>query len=797
MPEIFIDFRGSIDAIFLLDYISENENHSCIIQKKDSFIMRTTEDKKAGTVPKKSLSRSLKRCSLFIVAVLAFMICVTCGDTSKDSRYNLVLISLDTVRYDALGYTGKALADTPAIDALSRDGCSFTQAISTNSLTTPAHCSLFTGRYPTAHGVHNIGLQSLSQTEKTLAESLKESGYQTAAFVAAFPVSHRFGLAKGFDIYDDRIAVSDHEQETKSRMADIFAERSAGDVADLAITWLNERRSGEDPFFLFLHFFDPHFPYDPPPEFIQRYGTTTKQRYAGEIAYTDSQLRRFLSALERKNSPDRTIIIAFSDHGESLGEHGEDGHGIFIYDSTIRIPLIFRGGPVAQGKSFDDQVSIIDIFPTIVDLLGLPIPKDLHGRSLKALLLGTAEGLEEHQYYIESFVGHDSFGWAPLIGMRTPFAKLIRAPRPELYDHLEDPLEERNLYQVNPGHAQELEDAFTALLRGITQESDETSAQLSGRELDLLHSLGYIGAGIKSAQLGEMPDPKDRIDLYRRLKDARSKLLNNIDIENVLEEFKTLEKEDPSNMTLRLLVGKTLQTLDRTDEAESYYRSLIEEYPEFTLSLNELAALLSKKQDWQDAATFYQKSLELDPTQIELYPNLAFALLKMDRMDESISLIDGALARYPKEPSLHGIRGELAYQTKDYDAALRHFSLAHAEDRGDLEAARNHAKALLASGKAARGVEILRPLASQGENDIEFLLMYGQCLAQAGRFQEGMECFQKVLRMEERPSAHYFMGLCLLKSGKIEDAKKHFSHLDRNDPNYEMSLRALESCDAQ
>ncbi len=759
--------------------------------------MHCADDDKRPPVSKLGAYRMLKRCVLFIPFVLAFMSCVTCSDASKDKRYNIVLIILDTVRYDALGYTGKALAETPTVDALARNGCSFTQAISTNSLTTPAHCSLFTGQYPTAHGVHNIGLQALSRTERTLAESLKENGYQTVAFVAAFPVSHRFGLSKGFDIYDDHIAVSDRDQETKSRMADIFAERSATDVADLAIAWLNEKRSGENPFFLFLHFFDPHFPYNPPEEYIHRYGMSANQRYAGEIAYADSQLHRVLTTLEEMSGRDRTIIIVLADHGESLGEHGEDGHGIFIYDSTIRIPLIFCGGPVVKGKSLDDQVSIIDIFPTIVDLIGLPIPEGLHGRSLKALLLGSAESFDDHQYYIESFVGHDSFGWAPLIGMRTQSEKLIRAPRSELYDHLNDPLEKRNLYTLNPGQTQKMEDAFSALLQGITQESDETSAKLSGRELDLLHSLGYIGAGIKSAQLEEMPDPKDRIDLYRRLKDARSRLLNNNDLENVLDEFKTLEKEDPGNMTLRLLVGKTLQTLDHSGEAESYYRSLTAEYPEFNLAWNELAMLLFNKQDWQGAASCYQKSLEIDPIQIELYPNLAYALMKIDRMEESVLLIDRALARFPQEASLHGIRGELAYQMKDYDVALRHFALARAAAPGDLEAVRNHAKALLVSGKTAQALEILKPLALQGESDVEFQLMYGQCLAQAGRFQEGIDCFQKVLRMEERPSAHYFIGLCLLKLGKVEEAKMHFNKLDRNDPNYEMSLRALASYNSQ
>ena len=737
---------------------------------------------------------------MIIVSILiAFMLLgsFACRRASKDSHYNILLISLDTVRFDALGYAGKADAETPNIDALARNGSAFMQAISTNSLTTPAHCSLFTGRYPTAHGVHNIGLYALSQKEKTLAEFLKEHGYQTAAFVSAFPVSHRFGLSKGFDIYDDRIAVADQEEEKKMRMADIFAERSATEVTGLATEWMKEKMPADKPFFLFLHYFDPHFPYDPPPEFVQRFGTGAKERYAGEIAYVDTQLKKILSALEQKKALDKTIIIALGDHGESLGEHGEDGHGIFIYDSTIRIPLFFSGGPIVRGKTFNEQVSIIDIFPTIVDLLGFPIPEPLQGRSLKDLLLGNASTLEDRPYYIESYVAYESFGWAPLIGMRMPSEKLIRAPRPELYAFKSDPLEEKNLYQADPGHTKEIEDAFTSLLQTIAQEnemeSDQTSVQLSGQERDLLHSLGYIGAGVKSSPLKDMPDPKDRIGLYRQLKEARSKLLNKTEVAEALNELRQMEKVDQGNMTLRLLVGKALQTMDRTAEAESYYLSLTSEYPRFTLALNELAALMLKREGWADAAKYYQKSLGIDPIQIELYPNLAYALMKMDRVQEAVSLIDRALTQYPGEAALHGMRGELAYQTKDYAASARHFSAVHDAKPNDLKGAQDYARALLMCGEAAQGAKILGPFASRYEEDVGFQIIYGQCLSQAGRFQEGLSCFERALRMEESPVAHYFLGLCLLKLGKVEEAKQHFNKLKPDDPNYQMSRRALES----
>ncbi len=537
-----------------------------------------------------------KKCYIFAVSVLLIgaLQFYGCNFQTGEKPSNIVLISLDTVRAGSLGYAGNQRALTPNIDALARQGMHFTQAISTNSLTTPAHSSLFTGRYPTAHAVHTNGIYALPSSEKTLAEFLKEHGYYTAGFASSFTISSRFGMSQGFDIYNDQISIP--QQERKDKFPAIaHSERSATDVTNAVISWIEESLPADKPFFLFIHFFDAHAPYAPPPDFIKHFGTSAKGRYAGEIAYIDSQFGRIISALDNADLRDNTIFIVVSDHGESLDEHEEKTHGIFIYDSTIRIALFFAGGPILQGKSFHEQVGIIDIMPTIADLLGFAAPENTHGRSLKSILSGTSSHLNDIPYYIESFFPYESFGWSPLIGMRKSSEKLIRAPRPELYDLKHDPLEKENLYQKRDDHVSELEQEFTDFLDSITEESADASTQLSREEVSMLHSLGYAG-GVITSDLGERADPKDRIHLYNRMEEVKAKIRKGGNIDASLTELKSLEKEDPDNMILKWAIGQALIAMDRTHEAEEYYLSIISQYPDFTLALNDLTYLLLQRE---------------------------------------------------------------------------------------------------------------------------------------------------------------------------------------------------------
>lgn len=715
-----------------------------------------------------------------------------CSPSKQEKPFNIVLISLDTVRYDALGYTGSHLAQTPNIDALSKQGMVFSGAISTNSLTTPAHSSLFTGRYPTAHGVHTNGIYALPESEYTLAEFLKEQNYATAGFASAFPVSHRFGLSQGFDLYNDEISLLDQEKKAKFRMGS-FAQRSAADVANAAISWIKDDLPKEKSFFLFIHFFDAHAPYSPPLQFAERFGKSKKERYAAEIAFIDSQLGKIFSALDTAGVSSQTLFIVISDHGESLGEHEEETHGIFIYDSTIRIPLFFAGGPVLHGKVFEGQVGITDIFPTIVDLLDLPIPENIQGRSLKSILLGARSHHDDIPYYIESFLSSEFFGWSPLIGLRTSAEKYIRAPRPEYYDLVKDPMESVNLYHQESDASRNLEKEFAFFLNSITEDPDKASAHLSKEETDILHSLGYAGAGIDASDLGDYADPKDRIHLFRKMEEARVQIHSGQKVDSALATLKKLEQEDPRNVTLRSAIGQTLIAFERYQEAEDYYRSFLSDYPNFHPALSELGNLLLRRNAWEESADCYQKSLDNNPIQLELYPNLVYALSQMNLKKEAAAILDKALDILPEELTLHAMRGEIALQANDYVVAIKHLSAAHSANPRDLSIAQNYAMAFLASGQASKAISILEPFETQAKDATDFQLLYGQCLAQAGHIKEGMKQFEAVLARKNSPSAYYFLGLCQLKLGNKEEAERFFRQLSKDDPNFEKSRKALEA----
>ncbi len=497
--------------------------------------------------------------------------------------------------------------------------------------------------------------------------------------------------------------------------------------------------------------------------------------------------------MEELEDHSQTIFIVMSDHGESLGEHGEETHGIFIYDSTIRIPLFLTGGPILQGKAFHGQVGIIDIFPTVVDLLGLPQPESLHGISLKSILLGSNSHRKDNPYYIESFLSSESFGWSPLIGFRKPTEKFISAPRPEFYDLKEDPVELNNLYHQRHNEVEDLKKELTTLVDNITEVPIHAYAQLSGEELDILHSLGYIGAGIDTTDLDSRVDPKDRIFLFRKMEEARLQIHSGDDIDSALAQLKKLEQEDSSNLTLRLTIGQTLLALERHQEAEDYFFSLISDNPHFYPALNELGNLSLRREAWVEAADYYRKSLDRNAIQMELYPNLVHALSQMNLMEDAIAIIDSALNLAPEDPVFHSIRGELAMQENDLVSALRHFSVAFSADPQDISAASNYARTLLLSDQASEALTVLRPFEMEGGGNIDFQLLYGQCLAQAGQVREGAQRFEKVLAMKDHPSAHYFLGLCHLKMGNKNEAERHFNRLAKDDPNFKKSREALEA----
>jgi len=417
---------------------------------------------------------------------------------------DVFLITIDTLRADHVHCYGYDPIKTPALDSLASDGIRFSQAFTSAPITNTAHAGILTGLAPSAHGVTDFGIP-LEATHKTWAELLKDHGYRTAAFIGAVILDSKAmapGFDRGFDFYDNFPATP----SAKSRRERV--ERRAGDVVQRAEAWLIAHRSG--PRFVWLHLYDPHDPYEPPAPFSQSY---QDRLYDGEIAYADSALEELLTFLKTNGWYQNAIVIATGDHGEGLGEHNEDTHGIFLYDSTMRVPLIMKLPGASQRGSVDnDQVSTTGLLPTILDVLKLPIPEPLHGKSLLGYLNGAARPTRtvfgETDYPLR-------FGWAPLRSVRADRFKFIEAPRPELYDVSGDAGELHNLYEPWNVEVKKLREILVES-RVKVGAATPSRGTVDPNTVEELQALGYLGAAdVGSAtnvpEPSLLPDPKDKI----------------------------------------------------------------------------------------------------------------------------------------------------------------------------------------------------------------------------------------------------------------------------------------------
>ncbi|HXW04955.1 MAG TPA: sulfatase [Vicinamibacterales bacterium] len=420
-----------------------------------------------------------------------------------EASSSVLIVTLDTTRADYVSAYGSMRVWTPNLDRLAADGVVFEQAMTVAPLTLPAHCSLFTGLLPPRHGVRDNAGASLAASYQTLAEVLQRRGFETGAFVGSVVLEHGRGLEAGFDVYSDGIT-------TGRTSSGIGLQRRADQIVDEAIAWLEERDRA--PFLLWVHLYDPHAPYAPPEPFRTAYGDDP---YAGEVAFADAQVGRLLDALDGRRRLDRPVVVVVGDHGESLTEHGETGHGIFIYQNVIRVPLIIRAAGVAP-RRVAEVTRLVDVMPTVLELVAVSSPAT-DGVSLVATMTGRVGALDL-EAYSESLYP-ERFGWSPLRALRAGRFKLIEAPRPELYDLQTDPTEQHNIHATRPAVATAMSRRLAALAQ-LGPTAREGHFYRPAREtLERLAALGYVAAGRTTVdQPGPvLPDPKDHIGEYSRL----------------------------------------------------------------------------------------------------------------------------------------------------------------------------------------------------------------------------------------------------------------------------------------
>ena len=521
---------------------------------------------------------------------------------APDAPPNLLLITVDTLRADAVGWIGGRV-ETPAMDALAAEGARFPTAVAPVPITLPAHASILSGLVPARHGVRDNG-QTVPDTFPILTERLREAGYGTAAFVSGFPLERIFGLDRGFDHYDD----------TMNQGSEGWVERLAGDTTAAAASWIGE---AAEPWFVWVHYYDPHDPYEPPRAFHQR---GPDGAYLGEVAYTDFAIETLMGAIP---APARAnlLTVLTADHGESLGEHREKTHGFFVYDSTMVVPLVFHhpGRIAAAGRAA--QVRLVDIAPTVLDLLGLPALGGVDGISLAPLLRGRP--LEVRAAVIETHLPWIFFGWSPLTGLRGGGWKYIDAPKPELYDLGADPRELANVIAKHPARARAMRAAMAAALPEV---SAAAAGDIDPATVEALRALGYIGAGEApgAPPATGLADPKDRIELRNRLQAAEAELRAGAFAEAIAEFDAVLEVE-PDNRFAALRVGIAYLKWGKPALAVPRLRRSIELDPDRAETRFALADALMRLEHWAEAAVEWREVARLQPRRADSWFNLAVA----------------------------------------------------------------------------------------------------------------------------------------------------------------------------
>jgi choline-sulfatase len=559
---------------------------------------------------------------------------------------NVILISLDTTRADRLGCYGYAAARTPAIDALARRGVLFSQAASPAPLTLPAHSSMMTGFYPTYHGVRLNGTTALSQKQITLAEALSGEGYQTGAFVGAFVLDGRWGLNQGFGEYDDRFDLK------KVKHLDLAGtQRPANEVVDAALRWLDAQKNA--PFFSWIHLYDPHTPYEPPEPLLSEFGRRGPEGlYDGEIAFVDRQVDRVVSWLRETGLDKRTIVVIAGDHGEALGSHGEGTHGFFIYDWAMRVPFIVATPfDELQGVRVDSQVSLVDVFPTLLALAGIESKGKVHGRSLLPVMFKPGAPDDVHAYG-ESMVPDLQFGWSALRALRSPRYKFIDAPRPELYDLIADPGEATNIAASQRQVAETMARELDRIVEETSRDAPALEeANLDKETLERLASLGYVATSAvgkrRPGASGPLADPKDKLDVFIAVQRA-GELMARDEHAQAAQALESALLQEPAMPQALLMLGSCYTALGRTAEARVRFDQVLKNDPESVPGLIGMANILLEAGQTDDVVTLCKRTLSVDPRNSQAYALLGEVYIGRREPAQALPYLEKAVEIQPK-----------------------------------------------------------------------------------------------------------------------------------------------------
>ncbi len=588
---------------------------------------------------------------------------------------NVLLITIDTLRADYLSCYGGKKVSTPNIDALAARGVRFAQAFAQVPLTSPSHASILTGTYPQVHKVRDIGGFILDTGVPTLATVTHDAGFETAAFVGAAVLNRHYGMDRGFNSYVDDM----NEQKPVERLPGVVAEIRGDVVTRRALNWLQnqlQRGVGIQPgknFVLWVHYYDPHFPYDPPEPYHSRYA---QDLYGGEVAFTDAEVGRLLTWFAQHGLQERTLVVVLSDHGESLGEHGENTHGVFLYDSTMHIPFIVAGPAVPAGRIIAQQVRSIDVMTTIADFLGIASGGRTHGVSLMPAI---AEGKVARSNYsfMETLYPKTHLGWSELRGMRTDQWKIIIAPKPELYRLSGDPAESRNVVTQNPTVADQLQKKIWEITGPPGSVEKVEFHPIDEQTRQQLESLGYVSAGARRELRIDMsgPDPKDRVSVLQGM-DRAAELMNHDRFAAAVPLLENLMRQDPTNPLLYQDLGLCLQRLKQFQSALQLYQRALENKAETDRTYAEMGGIYVRLGDLNRAAQALEQSVKINNTDLQTFENLAHTYLQLGRLEDAERALSSILAQNKRRGSAYNLFGILEIQRSRPDTARGYFEKA-------------------------------------------------------------------------------------------------------------------------